>query len=76
MNSKVKTPHQIAEEEGRAKSYKNKAYINNAKFGQTDYRFNYGESIGSTPMDLMNRVSYKQPLRDHPLKRGSNQLWS
>ena len=27
-------------------------------------------------MDLMNRVSYKQPLRDHPLKRGTNQLWS
>ena len=24
----------------------------------------------------MNRVSYKQPLRDHPLKRGTNQLWS
>ena len=71
-----KSAHQIAEEESRAKSYKNRPYINNAKTGTTDYKFNYGEKIGSTPMDLMNRVSYKQPLRDHPLKRGTNQLWS
>lgn len=27
-------------------------------------------------MDLMNMVSVKQPLRDHPLKRGTNQLWT
>ena len=73
---KGKTQHQLAEEESRAKSYKNRAYIKNAKMGQTDYRFNYGESIGSSPLDLMNRVSYKQPIRDNPLKRGTNQLWS
>lgn len=44
--------------------------------GTTDYKFNYGEKVGSSPFDLMDRVSYKQPLRDHPLKRGTNQLWS
>ena len=71
-----KSAHQIAEEEGRAKSYKNKAYINNAKTGVTDYKFNYGEKIGTSPMDIMNRVSVRQPLKDHPLKRGTNQLWS
>ena len=60
----------------RAGSYKNKAYINNAKTGITDYKFNYGEKIGDSPFDLMNMVSLKQPVRDHPLKRGTNQLWS
>jgi len=24
----------------------------------------------------MTMVSVKQPLRDHPLKRGTNQLWT
>lgn len=71
-----KSEMQLTEEASRAKSYKNNAYINNAKMGVTDYKFNYGEKVGSSPMDLMNRVSYKQPLRDHPLKRGTNQLWS
>lgn len=27
-------------------------------------------------MNLMNMVSIKQPLRDHPLKRGTNQMWT
>lgn len=71
-----KSALQVAEEESKSKSYKNRAYLNNAKMGVSDYKFNYGENIGSTPLDLMNRVSYKQPVRDHPLKRGTNQLWS
>lgn len=71
-----KSAHQIAEEEGRAKSYKNRPYMNNAKIGVSDYKFNYGEKIGSSPIDLMGRVSIRQPLRDHPLKRGTNQLWT
>ena len=71
-----KTQAQLAEEAGRAKSYKNRPYINNAKIEPTDYKFNYGETVGSSPMNLMNRVSVKQPLRDHPLKRGTNQLWT
>lgn len=57
-------------------SYKNRAYVNNAKTGITDYKFNYGERIGTSPLDLMSMVSIKQPLRDHPLKRGTNQLWT
>ena len=71
-----KNMFQLAEQEARSKSYKNRAYINNAKIGCTDYKFNYGESVGNSPMDLMNRVSIKQPIRDHPLKKGTNQLWS
>lgn len=71
-----KSQAQIAEEMGRAKSYKNRPYVNNAKTGVTDYKFNYGEKIGATPLDVMNRVSFKQPIRDHPLKRGTNQLWT
>jgi len=27
-------------------------------------------------MDLMSMVSLRQPLRDNPLKRGTNQLWT
>jgi hypothetical protein len=27
-------------------------------------------------MDLMNQFSVKQPLRNNPLKRGTNQLWT
>lgn len=71
-----KTQHQIAEELGRANSYKNRPYVNNLKMEVTDYKFNFGEKIGATPLDLMGRVSYQQPLRDHPLKRGTNQLWT
>ena len=67
---------QLAEEESKSKSYKKRPYINDAKTGVSDYKFNYGENMNSTPLDLMNRVSYKQPVRDHPLKRGTNQLWS
>lgn len=37
-----KSQQQIDEEIGRAKSYKNRAYINNSKTGITDYKFNYG----------------------------------
>lgn len=37
-----KTQHQIAEEIGRANSYKNRAYVNNSKLGVTDYKFNFG----------------------------------
>ena len=71
-----KSKLQIAQEESRSKSYKNRPYINNAKTGCTDYKFNYGEKVGSSPQDLMNRVSVKQPLRDNPLKKGTNQLWT
>lgn len=66
----------MAEENARANSYKTKPYINNAKTGITDYKFNYGEKIGNSPMDIMNVVSVRQPLRDNPLKRGTNQLWT
>lgn len=31
-----------AQELAKAKSYKNRPYINNAKMGTTDYKFNYG----------------------------------
>ena len=44
--------------------------------GQTEYKFNFGETVGSKPTDLMNGLSYKQPIRDNPLKYGTNQLWS
>jgi hypothetical protein len=27
-------------------------------------------------MDLMNQFSTKQPIRNNPLKRGTNQLWT
>ena len=72
----TKSETQKLEEESRAKSYKNRPYINNVKTGVTDYKFNFGEKIGTSPLDLMGRVSIRQPLRDHPLKRGTNQLWS
>ena len=49
--------------------------MNNGKTGNTDYKYNFGE-IGQSPQDLMNRVSIKQKVRDDPLKRGTNQLWS
>ena len=32
----------IDEEMSKAKSYKNRAYINDAKTGTTDYKFNFG----------------------------------
>jgi hypothetical protein len=50
--------------------------MNNSKTGTTEYKFNYGERIGASPMDLMNQFSTKQPLRNNPLKRGTNQLWT
>ena len=50
-------------------------FMNNGKTGNTDYKYNFGE-IGQSPQDLMNRVSIKQKVRDDPLKRGTNQLWS
>jgi len=50
-------------------------FMNNGKTGFTDYKYNFGE-IGQSPQDLMNRVSIKQKVRDDPLKRGTNQLWS
>lgn len=66
----------MAEEAARSKSYKHRPYINNAKVGCTDYKFNYGEKLGTSPQDLLTRVSVKQPLRDNPLKKGTNQLWT
>lgn len=71
-----KTKAQIAEQLARENSYKTKPYINNAKTEITDYKFNYGQKIGDSPLDIMNMVSVKQPMRDHPLKRGTNQLWT
>ena len=71
-----KTKAQIAEQIARENSYKTKPYINNAKTEITDYKFNYGQKIGDSPLDIMNMVSIKQPVRDHPLKRGTNQLWT
>lgn len=71
-----KTKAQVAEQLARENSYKTKPYMNNAKTGITDYKFNYGEKIGNSPFDLMDMVSVKQPVRDHPLKRGTNQLWT
>lgn len=71
-----KTKAQIAEQIARENSYKTKPYINNAKTEITDYKFNYGQKIGSSPFDVMSMVSVKQPVRDHPLKRGTNQLWT
>ena len=32
----------IDEQASKANSYKNRAYINDAKTGTTDYKFNYG----------------------------------
>lgn len=64
------------EEESKAQSYKNRAYINNCKTGITDYKFNYGDKIGHTPLDILNQTSFKQPLRNNPLKHGTNQLWT
>lgn len=57
-------------------SYKKRPYINDAQTGITDYKFNYGEKIGSTPLELLSQTSTKQPIRDHPLKHGTNQLWT
>lgn len=57
-------------------SYRNRPYINDCKTGQTDYRFNFGDKIGSKPIDLLGRESNKQPIRDNPLKHGTNQLWT
>jgi hypothetical protein len=57
-------------------SYKNRPYINDTPTGLTDYRFNYGEKIGSHPLQLLSTDSKKQPIRDHPLKHGTNQLWT
>jgi len=37
-----KTNAQLAEEQARLNSYKNRPYMNNAKTGITDYKFNYG----------------------------------
>ena len=71
-----KTKAQIAEQIARENSYKTKPYINNAKTEITDYKFNYGQKIGDSPFDVMSMVSVKQPVRDHPLKRGTNQLWT
>ncbi len=64
------------EKTSKETSYKNKPYMNNQKMGQTEYKFNFGETVGSKPTDLMNGLSYKQPIRDNPLKYGTNQLWS
>lgn len=50
--------------------------MNNCKTGVTDYKFNYGDKIGASPFDLLNQTSFKQTLRDHPLKHGTNQLWT
>jgi hypothetical protein len=71
-----KANDQIDEEVAKAQSYKNRPYINDAKTGITDYRFNYGEKIGSHPKQLLDQTSFKQPLRNHPLKHGTNQLWT
>lgn len=35
-----------------------------------------GDKIGSKPTDLLDQYSRKQPLIEHPLKRGTNQLWT
>jgi len=62
--------------ENKAASYKNRPYINDSGTGVTDYKFNYGEKVGSSPLELLNRETSGQPIRDHPLKHGTNQLWT
>ena len=57
-------------------SYKNRAYINDVKTGVSDYKYNFGEKIGAKPLDILSKDGSSQPLRDHPLKRGTNQLWT
>ena len=50
--------------------------MNDCKTGSTDYRFNFGEKIGAQPKDLLGDGTNKQPVRDNPLKHGTNQLWT
>ena len=64
------------EQLSKAQSYKNRPYINDCKTGSTDYRFNFGEKIGAQPKDLLSSNTTKQPVRDNPLKHGTNQLWT
>jgi len=64
------------EELSKAASYKNRPYINDSGTGVTDYKFNYGEKVRSSPLELLNRETSGQPIRDHPLKHGTNQLWT
>lgn len=40
----------IDEQQAKANSYKFRPYINEAPTGTTDYRFNYGQKIGSSPL--------------------------
>lgn len=73
---KALAKNMVDEELSKAMSYKNRPYINDTPTGLTDYRFNYGEKIGSNPFELLSTDSAKQPIRDHPLKQGTNQLWT
>ena len=66
----------IDEQQSKAQSYKFRPYINEAPTGTTDYKFNYGQTIGASPQKLLSRDGISQPLRDHPLKHGTNQLWT
>ena len=66
----------IDEKTSKEQSYKNRAYINDTKTGTTDYKFNFGEKIGANPLQILSRDGCAQPLRDHPLKKGTNQLWT
>ena len=75
-SGKNQKPGVVDQQISKALSYKNRPYINNISLGVSDYKFNYGEKIGSDPKDLLNADSEKQPIIDHPLKYGTNQLWS
>jgi hypothetical protein len=66
----------VDEQLSKAMSYKKRPYINDAHTGTTDYKYNYGEKIGSHPLELISHEGSGQPLRDHPLKHGTNQLWT
>jgi hypothetical protein len=64
------------EELAKAMSYKNRPYISNVKTGVTDYKYNFGEKIGNHPKEILNEQSIRQPIKDNPLKHGTNQLWT
>lgn len=67
---------QINEQISKNLSYKNRPYVNSSKIGVSEYSFSIGDKIGSSPFDILNSESGQQPLRNNPLKQGTNQLWT
>lgn len=45
---------QMNEQAAKSLSYKNRPYINGGKTGLTDYKYNYGEKIGSHPKEILD----------------------